>query len=103
MNLADYVALLPSGTRGLQRFSGLFSAVLKQAVELQALVSEMETGFSLGSAVGVQLEMIGESFGIGRPLNMTDTDYRTLIQNTLKLWRWDGTNETAREAGVTPS
>ena len=103
MNLADYVALLPSGTRGLQRFSGLFSAVSKQAVELQALVSEMETGFSLGSAVGVQLEMIGESFGIERPLNMTDTDYRTLIQNTLKLWRWDGTNETAREAGVTPS
>ena len=93
MLLNDYLSLLPSATRPLPRFSALCAAVLRQAVELQQLVSEMETGFSLASAVGAQLDVLGESFGVERPLNRTDADYRSLLFKKLALWRWDGTNQ----------
>ena len=87
----------------MPRFAALFSAVLTQAADLQQLVSAMEAGFSLSTASGTQLDLLGESFGITRSLNLSDTDYRSLILSTLRLWRWDGTNETAPDAGVTPS
>ena len=90
----DYLSLLTSSCRGMPRFSGLVAAVLKQCDDLIAVVESLPAAFSLPTAVGLQLSLLGESLGIPRPLNMTDADYQTLIRMKLARWRWDGANDT---------
>ena len=90
----DYLSLLTSSCRGMPRFSGLVSAVVKQCDDLIAVVESLPAAFSLPAAVGLQLSLLGESLGIPRPPNMGDTDYETLVRMKLARWRWDGANDT---------
>ena len=90
----DYLGLLTSGCRGMPRFSGLVEAVVKQCDDLIAVVGDIAAAFSLGHAVGEQLDLLGKGFGISRPPGMTDEDYEKLIRMKLLRWRWDGANDT---------
>ncbi len=90
----NYLSLLTSSCRALPRFSEFVSAVLNQIDDLIAVVESLPAAFSLPTAVGLQLSLLGESLGIPRPLNMTDADYQTLIRMKLARWRWDGANDT---------
>ncbi len=89
----DYLSLFPSASRGKPRFMALAAAVLRQVTDLQALISTMESGFSVASAVGVQLDLLGETFHIPRLPGQTDEEYQTYLQQRLKLYRWTGMNE----------
>ena len=90
----DYISLLTSSCRGMPRFSGLVGAVVKQCDDLIAVVGDITAAFSLGHAVGEQLDLLGKGFGISRPPGMTDEDYEKLIRMKLARWRWDGANDT---------
>ena len=81
----------------MPRFSALAAAVLRQAADLQALIPFLESGFSIGAAVGTQLDALGASVGVLRPPGMTDEDYRQLLSMKFALWGWDGSNETVPE------
>ncbi len=92
--IQDYLDLFPGTTREKARFMALAQAVLQQAEDLMALVPMTETGFSFGAAVGVQLDALGESVSIPRQEGWDDETYQAVLMKKLKLYTWDGTNET---------
>ena len=99
MNLEDYLSLFPGSTREKSRFMAVASAVLQQAVDLQAVVAEVNAAFAPATALGVPLEALGESLGLSRldttaGMSATDEVYRDFIQKKLIRWGWDGTNKT---------
>ena len=99
MTLNDYLSLFPGSTREKSRFMAVASAVLQQAMDLQAVVAELNAAFAPATALGVQLDALGESLGLSRldttaGSTATDSVYRDFIQKKLVRWGWDGTNKT---------
>ena len=94
-DLAFYLSLFPAFSREKPRFSALAEAVLRQAVDLIALVPSLASGFSFASAVGVQLDELGTSVSVPRQEGWDDETYRAILLKKLKLNTWDGTNETS--------
>ena len=97
--MLDYLSLFPGSTREKSRFMAVASAVLQQAVDLQAVVGEMNAAFAPATAQGVQLEALGESLGLSRldttaGAAATDEVYRDFIRKKLIRWGWDGTNKS---------
>ena len=100
----DYLSLFPGYVQEKPKFMALAAAVLRQAADLITLAQSITPGFSVGSATGVQLDVLGESFGIEKQTGWSDSIYRTVILRKLKRNTWDGTNGTAPqylEAGET--
>ena len=99
MVIQDYLDLFPGSTREKARFMAVASAVLQQAVDLQAVVGEVNVAFAPATALGVQLETLGESLGLSRldttaGAAATDEVYREFILKKLIRWGWDGTNKS---------
>ena len=94
MNLAGYLAMFPAYTRKMPRFSALAEAVLRQVRDLIALVPGLASGFSFACAAGIQLDAMGESVSVSRQPGRDDETYRRILLKKLKLFTWDGTNET---------
>ena len=89
----DYLGIFPSASRSKVRFMGMAAALLGQVSELISVVQGINGAFSVGSAVGAQLDVLGEFFAIPRQYGWNDTTYREYIRKKLEIWRWDGTNE----------
>ena len=94
--LSDYIGLFPSASRGHPRLMALVEAILRQAVELIAVLPEIGSAFSLNYATGAALTALGKSIGIPRPEDMSDENYRALIRIKLILWGWDGRNDSVQ-------
>jgi len=100
MTLQDYLALFPGNSREKPRFMALVEAVLRQVLDLQAVIADLQSAFSLAEAQGTALDDFGETLGVRREdvgQNASDAAYRRYIQSKLALWRWDGTNGTVKE------
>ena len=97
MDLSFYLSLFPAYVREMPRFMALAEALLRQVTDLAALVNSINSGFSVGSAAGVQLDALGESFSIPRQEGWDDETYRGVLLRKLKRFVWDGTNETSFE------
>ena len=95
MNTEQYLVLFPGASREKARFMALAEAVLRQAVDLMALIDSIQSGFSFATAEGSQLDAIAETVGLNRELGMTDEAFRAYLLQKLKLWTWDGTNVNA--------
>ena len=95
MDLSFYLSLFPAYVREMPRFMALAEALLRQVLDLAVLVNSINSGFSVGSATGVQLDALGESFSIPRQEGWDDETYRSVLQRKLKRFAWDGTNETS--------
>ena len=91
----DYSALFPAYTREKPRFAALAEAVLRQAADLMALVPGLMSGFSFAHAEGTQLDALGESVSVSRREGWDDETYRRVLLKKLRLFTWDGTNETS--------
>lgn len=94
--ITDFCALFSAAVRELPRFSALAQAILSQAEDLIALVPVLQSAFSVDTAEGVQLDLIGEAVGVHRSAaaETTDETYRACLKAKMILWRWDGTNES---------
>ena len=68
----DYMTLFPAYTRDKPHFAALATAVLQQVYDLIALVPELESGFSVAHAVGIQLDALGVSLSIPRKNGWND-------------------------------
>ena len=107
MSLEEYLALFPGESREHPRFMAFAEAVLAQVMDLQALIADMQSGFSIAYAEGVQLDALAEALGLRRydaGPNASDGDFRVYLLQKLALRRWDGTNEgvlAALPEGVT--
>ncbi len=95
INLADYMQLFPAYTRDKLRFSALAEAVLRQAADLMALVPGLASGFSFAYAAGIRLDALGESVSVPRQEGWDDETYHSVLLKKLRLYTWDGTNETS--------
>ena len=95
MNLNDYLSLFPACSREKPRFAALAEAVLRQAVELMALIPFLESGFSFAHALGQQLDALGASVAVFRQEGWDDETYRFVLLRKLKRNTWDGTNESS--------
>ena len=95
MNLNDYLSPFPAFSREKPRFSALAEAVLRQAADLMALVPGLMSGFSFAHAEGNQLDALGESVSVSRREGWDDETYRGVLLRKLRLFTWDGMNETS--------
>ena len=99
MTLQDYLSLFPGATREKARFMALAQAVLRQVVDLQAVVGQMNAAFSVEEAAGVQLDALAGILGLRRSdlgENVQDGALRQYVFSKLALWRWDGSNGMAQ-------
>ena len=97
MDINSYLSLFPGATREKPRFMALAQAVLVQAADLAALVLSLPEAYSLGLAVGRQLDCLAAALGLTRTgspqgAGATDEQFRAFIREKLALWRTDGTN-----------
>ncbi len=95
--LEAWMSLFPRYTRSKPRFAALAEALLRQAAGLWALIPQLESGFSLSFATGLQLDALGQSVSIPRQAGWSDEMYRSVLQRKLKLFRWDGSLDTVRD------
>ena len=93
--MLDYMTLFPGFTRDKPRFAALAVAVLSQVYDLIALIPELDSGFSVAHAVGVQLDALGASVSIPRQEGWDDETYRNVLLRKLSRNQWLGTNDTA--------
>ena len=93
----DYMTLFPGYTRDKPHFAALAAAVLQQVNDLIALVPEMESGFSVAHAVGVQLDALGVSLSIPRQSGWNDETFRSILLRKLRRNQWNGLNTSAFE------
>ena len=100
MTIHDLQDLFSPYCRTLPRFMALASAVLSQVIDLASVVSQMGAAYSPVGASGAQLDSLGATLGLSRPLYrgspVDDDSYRLYIRRKLNLWRWDGSNDTAQ-------
>jgi len=96
LNQDFYLNLFTPAVREKPRFMALASAVLSQADDLFALLqSAFPEAYSLDTAVGAGLNLLGAQLGIPRPAPDTpDEDYRFLLRARIAARHWDGTNGT---------
>ena len=94
--ITDYCTLFSATVRELPRFSAVAQMILSQAEELISLIPALQSAFSVDSAEGFQLDLIGETMGIPRSAatDSSDDAYRAFLKAKLALWRWNGTNES---------
>ena len=93
----DYLSLFPGSTREKTRFMALATVVLRQVVDLQEIVWEVNSAFAPGSARGAQLDALAASLGLRRAdttagADVTDEVFKDFIKKKLIRWGWDGTN-----------
>ena len=93
----DYMTLFPGYTRDKPHFAALAAAVLQQVYDLIALVPELESGFSVAHALGIQLDVLGASVSIPRQSGWNDETYRSILLRKLRRNHWNGLNDSAFE------
>lgn len=69
----EYLALVPQQHRDKPRFMATLVAGLAPIVRMQNVLLEMIQAFDLDSAIGVQLDIIGQWVGIGRTVGIPIT------------------------------
>ena len=99
LNQDFYLNLFTPAVREKPRFMALASAVLSQADDLFSLLqSDFPEAYSLDTAVGAGLNLLGAQLGIPRPAPDTpDEDYRFLLRARIAARHWDGTNGSLKE------
>jgi hypothetical protein len=83
------------------QFNAWLAAVLSIANDISNCLNSITAAFDLSSAVGVQLDILGQIIGISRTVNfqpsdsvspiLDDATYRILLLATIAQNRWDGT------------
>lgn len=101
MPISTYLDLIPPMNREKTRFISFLSAILSQVSDLDDLRLEMLSAFSLSTAEGAQLDIIGRLAGASRELpfepasgsrSLADEDFRLLIRARILQDHWDGSN-----------
>lgn len=96
-------SLVPSANRGQPRFMAFLRLILKQCLSIGELLESFGDAFDLDSAVGAQLDTVGQWVQAERvlpfapvsaPRRLGDDDYRLLIRAAIARNTWDGTIES---------
>lgn len=69
MNLQTYIDLIPSQNRAMPKFAAMVAATMQPFVDGINLLSGIPALFDIDTAVGVQLDVIGQWVGVARKLS----------------------------------
>lgn len=83
MTVADYLGLITSGFVNKPKFSAMVSMGVSISVRIQDILSSLSEKFDVDSAVGVQLDVVGQWVGVSRNVSIP-------IDNV--YFSWDGTD-----------
>lgn len=78
----EYLALVPQQHRDKPRFMATLIAGLAPIVRMQNVLLEMIQAFDLDSAIGVQLDILGQWVGIGRTVGIPITGLYLTYEGT---------------------
>jgi len=73
MMLADYLGLIPPANAGKPRFVNMLAALLQPLADAQDMLYALTAEFDLDTAVGVQLDQVGQWIGRSRYLEVPIT------------------------------
>lgn len=103
INSSDYLSLITSQHRGKPKYVETVQSFLDKVGDVTVCLANFEFNFNLDTAVGNQLDIIGELVGAKRKLdfvpsgatsnNLNDDDFRFLIKSKISQNTWDGTTE----------
>ena len=101
LSLYYYLALVTSEYRMATNFLANLTSSIQLFEDVMTCTGLMTEAFDLGSAAGVQLDVLGQIAGVSRTVNfqpsdsvspvLDDTTYRILIQATIAANQWKGT------------
>ena len=103
MEVERYLELITSQYQNSPKFKAWVDRLLTPYVDCQNLALNLWTHFDIETAVGKQLDMLGEVIGVRRLLPFTpteddpllgDEDYRFLLKAQILKNIWDGTNDS---------
>lgn len=96
-----YLGLLTSQYTNSPKLNALLYKLLRKFDDASQCLVDMDTAFDLGTAVGVQLDMLGATVGAFRTVDfqpsggvspiLTDDVFRLYIQAKIGWNQWDGT------------
>lgn len=102
MQVQEYLNLITSQYQNSPKYKAWVERLLTPYIDCQNLALELYTYFDIDTAIGKQLDMIGEIIGVKRLLPFTPTEddplldddhYRFLLKSQILRNVWDGTNE----------
>lgn len=102
--ITDSLALVTHEHKEQPNFMAWLSAPLELVDDIETLTASFPTEFSIDSAVGAQLDIIGLMIGVSRILSfqpsvdsptLDDATYRILLSAKIIRNNWDGTLNTA--------
>lgn len=88
-SVQHYLNLLPSQSRELPKFTAVLSVLLEPLATQQALVEALPFNYDIDTAIGAQLDMIGEWVGITRQLPVPITGVYFEWDNPDPAVGWD--------------
>ncbi len=107
IDVSTYLDRITSEHKTRPYFMALVEARLKPFADLYECLETFDAAFDLDTAVGKQLDIIGEYVGVSRLLNfqpvsidsalLTDGFYRLLIKARISLNNWDGTTANVKQ------
>jgi hypothetical protein len=71
--VADYLALLPSANAQQPKFTAMLAGVLQPFEEIQAMFAQVPGAYDVDTAIGKQLDTVGQWVGISRNLTVPIT------------------------------
>lgn len=107
MDIQRYLDRIEAQHKGKPKFMAYMTALLEKVDPAHEAAKVMPSLFDVHSAVGSQLDVIGEIVGVNRkfpptnipgmPAYLDDESYRQVILSRIIMNQWDGTYETFME------
>jgi len=95
-----YLSLITSQYKGSANFLGWLQSILQVVCDIRACINSMQAAFDIDTAIGVQLDILGQIIGVGRVVNfqpsnsvspiLDDATYRILLKATIAQNQWNG-------------
>ena len=108
MDINRYLNLVTSEHQNKHKLTAWLSAVLTAVDGVTALTNDFISYFDIGSAVGKQLDILGEIIGVKRVVTFQPTDgsspildddlYGMVVQAKILKNQWDGTTNQMYDA-----
>ena len=93
MNSDEYLRKITSAHITRPKYMAWLKELLDLLCEIGTVFEDMNAAYSVETAIGRQLDVVGTTVGVDRPLSADDEDYRKLIYAKIMRNMWDGTNE----------
>jgi hypothetical protein len=107
-SITDYLNLVTSEHRASTKFIAWATALLQPFIDVQTCADSIPAAFDLDTAIGAQLDILGQILGAARTVGfqptgsvspvLDDATYRILLKSKVLFNQWDGQILSIEEA-----